>query len=419
MAGKGRTFVIAGAGIAGLTLALALAKFGASVLVLERNSAVQEFGAGVQISPNARRVLERLGVERFLAPVGFEPEGLDVYSFMRPEPVARMRFGEEARRRFGNPYAVFHRADLAQALYQACKRFANIDILFDVETFDVTTHTRGVTVAADIGKGKKRTARPFALIGADGVNSRTRTVVLGGKAARQSGGVAWRTLVDLDVVKDFVDLRNSSLLLGPGYHAVLYPLPHRGQANVALFTPAPESLTFANEKPGKIRLHRSYRDSAMFKRLVDTVGDNWARWPMATVSLSEWHEGSIGLVGDAAHAMLPFQAQGAAMAIEDAAILAPFLMTEPNAPTAFERFHSIRAPRVARVAAVSARNGHIFHMRWPFTIGRDLVMAQRSETAHLDQLSWLYGYDPSPDVSLPSPGRARAAHHNRHTTPPQ
>ncbi len=419
MAGKGRTFVIAGAGIAGLTLALALAKFGAGVLVLERNPSIQEFGAGLQISPNARRVLERLGVERFLTPVGFEPAALDVYPFTRTEPVARMRFGPEAQRRFGHPYAVFHRADLAQALYQACKRFANIDILFNVESFDVSTHSRGLAVSADVGDGKKRTARPFAFIGADGVNSRTRTVILGGRAARQSGSVAWRTLVDLDALKDLVDLQDTSLFLGPGYHAVIYPLPHRSQANVALFTPAPESLAFADERPGRIRLPRSHRDSAMFRRLIEAAGENWTRWPMATVNLSDWHHGAVGLIGDAAHAMLPFQAQGAAMAIEDAAILAPFLMTEPDAPTAFQRFHSIRAPRVSRVATVSARNGRIFHMRWPFSMARDLVMAQRADTAHLDQLSWLYGYDPTPDVSLPARGRSRPARHNRHPMPPQ
>lgn len=132
MSGTGRAIYIAGAGIAGLTLALALAKFGAHVVVLERNKAIQEVGAGLQISPNARKALNQLGLDKALHAKSFEPSGIDVYPFRAKKPLVTLTLGAEVARRYGAPYAVMHRADLVEVLFKACKRFANIDILFGV-----------------------------------------------------------------------------------------------------------------------------------------------------------------------------------------------------------------------------------------------------------------------------------------------
>src|SRR5688500_4702822 len=129
MNGKGRTFYIAGAGISGLTLALALAKFGANVTVLERNAAVSELGAGLQISPNARRILDSLGLEQAIAANSLEPTGIDLYPSGAKRPLVTLELGAIMGERFGAPYAVMHRADLADALYKTTRRFANIDIL--------------------------------------------------------------------------------------------------------------------------------------------------------------------------------------------------------------------------------------------------------------------------------------------------
>ena len=117
-------------------------------------------------------------------------------------------------------------------------------------------------------------------------------------------------------------------------------------------------------------------------------------WPLYTVETRTWHSGNIGLIGDAAHAMLPFQAQGAAMGIEDAAVLAPLLMTEPTAEAAFARYEALRQARVARVPAPRAPMARIFHMPWPLSIARNLVIAAQGSTGHLRRLDWLYGYDP-------------------------
>lgn len=404
MAKKARTFVIAGAGVAGLTLALSLAKFGATVIVLERHDTIQEFGAGLQISPNARRILDRLGVGRILGARAFEPEALDVYRLGAETPLASMRFGAAARDRFGAPYAVMHRADLVQSLYQACKRFANIDILFGVRSFDLAAHARGLTVSIEEAAGKSRRVRPFAFIGADGVHSFTRTEFVDGPQARYSGLVAWRALVPLAAMDGVLDPANSALVFGPGFHTVIYPLPHRDMANIVVLSKLTEKRARTDLPPGPIKASNAIYQSPKLAPLIAAAEDDWTRWPLNAVHTHTWHAGDVGLIGDAAHAMLPFQAQGAAMAIEDAAILAPLLITEPKAADAFARYQALRLPRVEKVMNLSARNGRIFHMRWPLSMGRDMVLAGHGPTAHLDRLAWLYGYDPAPDPALPLPG---------------
>ncbi|HQZ14125.1 MAG TPA: FAD-dependent monooxygenase [Devosia sp.] len=408
MAGAGRTIYIAGAGIAGLTLALALAKFGATAVVLERNQQIQEVGAGLQISPNARRVLNQLGLDRAVAERAFEPAGIDVYPYRAEKPLVTMTLGRPFAERFGAPYAVMHRADLADVLYRACKRFANIDILFGVRSFDATTHPRGISVIIDEASGSARSTTGFALVGADGVHSRTRTELIGGPDAAYSGAVAWRTTLPMAALDGVVAADRVSVLFAPGYHAVCYPLHHRGQFNIALFAKVKAEEAFSENPPRAPKLPWSMLRSPQFDAIMAAAEGSWNFWPLSAVTTDTWHEGGIGLVGDAAHAMLPFQAQGAAMAIEDAAILAPLLMTEPNAESAFARYQALRRPRVDRVRKISQSNGFAFHMEWPFSIARNAVIRLQGDTGHFKRLAWLYDYDPAPEPSLPpAPGGAR------------
>jgi len=408
MASGGRTVFIAGAGIAGLTLALSLAKFGASVVVLERNRSVQEVGAGLQISPNARRVLNQLGLDKKVAAASFEPEGIDLYPFGAQKPLTTLRLGETAQARFGAPYAVMHRADLAALLYRACRRFANIDILFGVKGFDAMSYGRDVSVTLEEADGRPRSGRAFAFIGADGVNSVTRTHILGGPAAEQSDRVAWRALLDIGALGDAVALDRTSVLFGAGFHAVCYPLPHRGKINVALFAREPSRMP-GTPPPSAPTLPAAALRSRQFAAILKAAKGQWTYWPLGTVSAEQWHHGGIGLIGDAAHAMLPFQAQGAAMAIEDAAILAPLLMTEPRAAAALHRFVALRRARVDQVVRVSAGNGLAFHLGWPLSLGRDAVLRLQGPEGHLKRLAWLYGYDAAPEIDIRAPTRPPTA----------
>jgi salicylate hydroxylase len=387
MPATGRNYVIAGAGISGLTLALTLAKFGATVVVLERNATIQEAGAGLQISPNARRILDRLGLSDALTHVALEPAALDTYQNGRSTPFFSMEFGPIMAERFGAPYAVMHRADLAEALYRATRRFANIDIIFGVRGWDVVSHARGVTVVVDEADGQNRTTRANAFIGADGVHSHTRRHVLEGPDAQFGGRVAWRTLVPAEAVSSVIAMDRVSVFFGSGHHLVCYPLPHRGQVNLALFLPG---------KPEDNPRKPSLKGKGSLGVILAAAGESWTPWPLYTVTTPVWHRDNIGLIGDAAHAMVPFQAQGAAMGIEDAATLGPLLVEHTEPEAAFARYAAIRQSRVGRVARLSASNGRIFHMRWPLSVARDTVMQLQGPRAHLKRLGWIYGYDVAP-----------------------
>ncbi|MHB1110360.1 MAG: FAD-dependent monooxygenase [Devosia sp.] len=408
MSGNGRAIYIAGAGIAGLTLALALAKFGATVVILERNKAVQEFGAGLQIGPNARRVLNQLGLDRQIAAKSLEPSGIDVFPFRAKRPLTTLVLGKAMVERYDAPYVVMHRADLADVLYRACKRFANIEIAFGVRAFDAESHARGVSVTADEADGKSRGARAFAFVGADGVNSATRVNLLGGPESSYSGFVAWRTTIPMASLQGAIAPDRTTLLFAPGYHAVCYPLPHRKQVNIALFARERAEAAFGPKPPKAPTLPWAALPSQHFRIITEAAKDAWGYWPMSTVTTTEWHQGAIGLVGDAAHAMLPFQAQGAAMAIEDAAILAPLLMTEPDAASAFARYAALRQARVEKVRKLSNANGFAFHLEWPFTLGRDAVIALQGPRGHFKRLDWLYNYHAAPEPAIAGPRRSES-----------
>jgi salicylate hydroxylase len=298
-----------------------------------------------------------------------------------------------------------HRADLADALYRACKRFANIDMLFGVKNFDAVSHARGISMVIDEADGTTRSARVHAFVGADGVNSETRTRVLGGPAATYSGYVAWRTTLAMDLIKGMLATDRTTLLMAPGYHAVAYPLPQRKQMNIALFTRERAARLDPTNPPKAPKLPWAAMPSKTLDAIMAAAEGAWGYWICSTIDAPSWSEGGVGLIGDAAHAMLPFQAQGAAMAIEDAAILAPLLMTEPEAVSAFKRFEAMRRPRVDRVRKISNFNGFVYHMEWPFTLGRDAVILAQGPEGHLKRLDWLYGFDAAPEPAVPPPDR--------------
>ncbi|WP_323015597.1 FAD-dependent monooxygenase [Devosia sp.] len=396
MPGTGQSYIVAGAGITGLTLALALAKFGASVTVLERSSALSEFGAGLQVSPNARRVLDRLGLDEALRANSLEPAGIDIYPYGRATPLVTLELGAVMRQRFGAPYVVMHRADLAEVLHKATRRFANIDIRFGAGDWAVRQDESGVAVTL-----AGQTLRARAFIGADGVRSRTRTEMLTGPQAQYRGRVAWRAMAPFSAAASQIALDRVSVLFGPGYHLVCYPMPHREQVNFALFAQAPQTLPDDSHAPGLPPVHQR---SPRIEALLAAIGRTWTPWPLYGVETPLWHKGRIGIIGDAAHGMVPFQAQGAAMGIEDAAVLAPLLVHEANATTAFEKYAAIRQPRVQRVADISTMNGRIFHMGWPLSLGRNLVIGLQGPRGHIGRLAWLYGHDAQPPGLPTLPG---------------
>jgi salicylate hydroxylase len=394
-----RSVYIAGAGIAGLTLALTLARNGFSVVVLEREARPSPFGAGLQLGPNARLPLNRLGLDEALKKVSFEPPSLDVYPFGRTEPLRSLQFGPTATARYGLPYSVIHRADLHRVLLTAVRRSSNIELFWSVRQFDLVRHARGISMGIELADHSALNVRPYAFVGADGVNSTTRTDLLGGPAAKYAGLVAWRALVAEAQLAGLVPLDRTCLFWGPGFHAVTYPLPHQAQINIVLVTRLKAKRVAQSNAPTRPRIDRWYlKRSRVFGDLMKIMGDKWTFWPIFTVRTAAWHDGAVGLVGDAAHAMLPFQAQAAAMAIEDAVVLANELAARPTAEEAFAAYSRRRRKRVERVSDISARNGWLFHLPWPLSLVRNAVVAHRAPDAHLARMDWLYGFDAEADA---------------------
>lgn len=391
----GKTISIAGAGISGLTLAIALAKFGFRVVVAERQSAPSEFGAGLQISPNARRVLNSLGLSDDFAANSFAPEAIDIYPHKHTRPINSVQLGDFATKRYqGVPYAVAHRADLLNCLYRAAKKFANIDMHFGIEEIDATQSADGVSILLKDQRGTPYPVTARAHIGADGVRSETRIKHFGGPKAQFTGYVAWRTLAPLSHIARHLPIDRTSLFWGPDYHVVLYPLPHQSQANIALFTRY-SSRSVSRDEDLKLNPQRfSLKENSVLAPILDSVYDQFTPWPLFGVRCKNFYHKNMALIGDAAHAMLPFQAQGAAMGIEDAGLLAVLLATEPDNGKAFARYQALRKPRVDKVQDQSAQNGKIFHMRPPKAWARDFVVARQSPEAQLKRLDWIYAHDP-------------------------
>lgn len=244
----------------------------------------------------------------------------------------------------------------------------------------------GAGVVVEVGGPNSRTLRARALIGADGVHSQTRMAVLGMPPATFGNRIAWRALIAQEAGAGLIDMDRATVHMAGGFHLVCYPLPQRRQINLALFMPS-RSADAENTQP------RITGGGKRVARIVAAATGKWRPWALNTVSLDHWTRGNVALVGDAAHAMVPFQAQGAAMGIEDAAVLAPLLAEKATAAEAFEAYETVRRPRAMAVAAVSARNGTIFHLPWPASLGRDLVMRAQGSRGHLRRLGWIYGHD--------------------------
>lgn len=394
-----RTIYIAGAGIAGMTLALALSRYDFHIVVLEKAHSPTTEGAGLQISPNARHVLNDLGLSQAMNKFGFATKAIDIYPHMYKKPLVSLQLGDAIEKRFRAPYCVIHRADLFGLLFDACKEHNNIQFFFGVKSFDMEAHARGVSLTFELTSGEVQNTRAHAFIGADGVHSQTRRKILKGPDAIYSGYVAWRTLIPASMMHNQLNLEHTSLMWGPGYHTIAYPHPNRHVINIALFSKEKLSPDTRVQHVNTPSLATTKTRCPRLKSIFIAAEGAWQKWPLNAAKTSQWSQGPIGLIGDAAHAMLPYQAQGAAMAIEDAAILAPLLASEKYATSALFKYQNLRQKRVQKITDTAAKNGKIYHMEWPFSVARDIVVSTEGPKGHFKRLAWIYDYNPLEEIS--------------------
>ncbi len=386
-ADRTRPITIIGAGIGGLTAALALACRGFSVEIFERSSQMQEVGAGLQLSPNALRVLGRLGLMNDLLVHGTDAREVILRRAFTGRPIASVPVvaGD------GMPYVSIHRADLQTVLLRAVDRSPAITLRLGASLQALTPARDGLDLWFTCGEARHR-HHAGLVVGADGVHSSIARR-LGLAAATPSGAVAWRGCVSRatgDGVTPGIEA-----WLGPRRHAVAYPMSGGRETNLVLIEPM--KRTADADPAGLAHRYRSWdrRLTSMIAAAGEMTG-----WPLNVVPPDRpWRhlDDRLILIGDAAHAMLPYAAQGAGMAIEDAAVLADALARAPNRSVALAHYEAERRPRIASVRRRVAFHQRVYHLPWPLNLARDAALSLRSPDSLQDDLSWLYDWRPPAD----------------------
>lgn len=368
------TASIVGAGVGGLTAALCLARAGWQVSVYERAARIEGVGAGLQISPNASRVLIHLGLEPALQAVAFSPQAIEMRDAITSRQLART----ELDGRWGAPYWHLHRGDLVHVLLDAVRSSGEISLSLNTEITDVDS------LAGNL------------VVGADGIHSAVRRQLFANETAerapRFTGNVAYRGLVSADAVDSDLVAPVATARLGAGAHFVHYYVRSGELVNCVAVV---EQSDWQNEswvEPASIdSLRRAFGGwAAPVPALIDAMApDSVFRWALFDREpMKQWHRGRVTLLGDACHATLPFMAQGAAMAIEDAALLAQVVSTDDVAQ-GLRRYEALRRPRTTFVQQASRRNATVYHLSGLAARARNLVLP----VAGRQTMNRLYGYD--------------------------
>ena len=387
--------LIAGGGIAGLAAGFGAARAGWEVRLFERAAVFSEVGAGVQLGPNVVRRLQSWGLQGALQAVAAFPPRLVVRCALSGAQLGALALGATAVQRYGAAYASIHRADLHSLLLQALQQQPDVHLNLEQTIEGYSASDDAVTVRTHC----KKVIEGDALLGADGVRSRVRAQLLGDGPPRVTGHLAYRVVVPQAALPQALRTSEVTTWLGPRLHVVQYPV-RRGELQnlvVIIEGPAPDDLDTWDHSANAADLESALAGTCTalqdVVRGVPAAGGGWRLWPLADRpplrAPAQMAQGLVALCGDAAHPMRPYLAQGAGMAIEDAAELESALsMHDLEVPLRLRRYALNRWQRAARVQARSLRNGRIFHatglMRW----GRDLSMRLLGERL-LDQ-PWLY-----------------------------
>ena len=384
--------VIVGGGIGGLAAALAAARAGRAVQLLEQAGAFAEIGAGVQLGPNAVRVLEGWGLIDALRSVAAFPERLEVRNALSAQTLGVLPLGERTVARYGAAHATVARSDLHGLLLQAVQGHG-VPLQLNVVLTEVSQTIEGVQLRTASGQ---TLATPL-LIGADGLWSRVRQHLLHDSPPRATGHLAFRAMVKQSALPALVRSQVVTAWLGPKFHVVQYPVRGGEWLNVVVIVQGhtPGDPTSWDHSANAQELRARLADAqAPLLDLIHAI-DEWRLWPLydraPMASAREQAQGRIALLGDAAHPMRPYLAQGAGMAIEDAQQLAASLQAHADdVPAALAHYGYMRWQRNARVQARAIRNGEIFHLRGPMRLGRDVALKLLG--ARLLDMPWLYGY---------------------------
>jgi salicylate hydroxylase len=388
---RSRSIIIAGAGIGGLTAALTLTRAGYRAVVLEQAARLEEAGAGIQLSPNATRVLAGLGLADRLRPHMVAPEAIRIMARSGRE-IVRVPLGASAEQRYGAPYWVIHRADLQAVLAAAIEQSPDITLRLGTRVEDFAVHQHGITVQARTTQGT-RDEQGIALIGADGLWSALRARLGDRRAPRFAQRTAWRAVVPAARLMPEFREPVTSLWLGRDAHLVHYPVKGGREMNIVAIVRDDwhEPGWSAPGKPDELARH--FESFAPEARALIAMPERWQKWALFDRPARRMRpNGPVALLGDAAHPMLPFLAQGGAMAIEDAAVLAQYLGRDEDTERALRAYEHARHRRVARAQREARRNSWRYHLSGPLGFARDTALATLGGDRMLRRYDWLYGW---------------------------
>jgi len=390
-----RTIVVAGAGIGGLTTALALAARGFRIIVMERAARLEEAGAGLQLSPNASRILIELGLEPLLAPHVIAPDSISIMTARTAKEIGRVPLGEAAALRYGAPYWIVRRADLQSALLARAASHPDIDLRLGAQFEDVAVYPKGVTVVQR--RVSERQQEPaLALIGADGVWSSVRHQIFPEAQPQFTGSIAWRGTVDASQLPRGFMTQRVQLWMGTNAHLVAYPMSGGKRINMVAIVSGKWNRPGWSEPGDVVEIANHFADPhwPIAARMMIGAVDSWRKWALfAMRDGGVWNKGPIALLGDASHAMLPFAAQGAGMAIEDAAVLARSLDRHAEVADGFAAYEKARKRRTTAIWDQAVSNGRIYHMGDALALFRDTGIGLAGRRL-IDRQAWIYGWKP-------------------------
>ncbi len=386
-----RPFLVAGGGIAGLSAALGLASAGRDVRLFEQAPAFEEVGAGLQMSPNGVRALRALGAWEAVEPACVIPSEIHVRDGQSGGLLQRIRLGKPFEERFGAPYRVCHRADLLAGLLATAKASACVSLATAHRVTRIDTTGNEVT----LGFASGQTEAGDAAIGADGIRSTLRQAVCGDVVPSPSGHAIYRGLLPLANVPADIEADSVTLWLCRGGHVVHYPVSNWRSFNIVAAADADAADAGWGKEAGGSDVLARFRDCADMLAGLLAAPVSWFGWQGADLpQLPAWTKGPLLLLGDAAHATLPYLAQGAVMAIEDAAVLSRELKTGNGTAEVFARVAEIRRPRTMRIQAQSRRMGQIYHARGPVALARNAALRLSGDRLALSQTEWIYRWTP-------------------------
>lgn len=392
------TLLIAGGGIGGLASALALARKGIASTVLERSKVLGEIGAGIQLGPNAFHAFDVLGIGEAARKIAVFIDKLRLMDATTGEEITHISLEDAFRRRFGNPYAVVHRGELHQALLAACIESPLVDLRTDAEVERYAVRDDGVEVALAGGA----TVRGRGLVGADGLRSRVRDQLIGDGVPRVSGHTTYRSVIPIDRMPEDVRWNAATLWAGPKCHIVHYPLSDWKSFNLVVTCQNDAREAVAGVPVSLEEVLQGFGGVHQRARQIIERGIDWRRWVLCDREpVAKWYDGPVVLLGDAAHPMLQYFAQGACMAIEDAVCLADEVdSSSHDVAAALQSYCEKRVSRTTRVQLQSRLIGdHIYHPSGAHARLRNGMMGSMSSEDYYDSLEWLYGRNGRVDLS--------------------